>query len=127
MLNVSTSMGFEKYDILRSTAKNILKNNGASTEKAAEVLKQTLLGETENAIQAQSSVLKASTQITLNNSLKETLKYLKAHANDKRKEPKFGELWEILGTTNDSSEKNPYNDELVNFEISKGIVNIFAA
>ena len=127
MLNVSTQMGFENPNLLRNTARDILQKSGISQEKTVETIKQTVFATNEQILPAQESVLKASTQITLNNSLKETLKYLRAHANDKRKEPKFGELWQVLGTTNEDSEKNPYKGELVDFEISKDAINIFAA
>ena len=70
----------------------------------------------------------ASTQISINNSLKETLKYLKNHANKKSvKAPVLGELWNIFSSNNEASEKNPYKGELYDFEIDKNAKNIFAA
>ena len=69
------------------------------------------------------SVIKASAQVTLNNSLKETLNYLKAHANDKRKkEYILGDLWQNLSENEDT-----YQGELVDFVIDTSLKNIFAA
>ena len=63
-----------------------------------------------------------------NNSLKETLKYLKNQANKKSaKAPVLGELWNIFSSNNGASEKNPYKGELYDFEIDKNAKNIFAA
>ena len=127
-LNVSTSMGFENKEILRSTARNILVNSGASQEAAQKVLDSSIFESKFGYQNPQLSILKASTQINLNNSLKETLKYLRTHSL--KQEPKqhlFGELWNILETTNESSEKNPYEAEIYNFIIDENVKNIFAA
>ena len=72
--------------------------------------------------------MKASTQISINNTLKETLKYLKSHAKkETKKTPVFGELWNIASANNQASEKNPYQNELYEYQIDKDTVNIFAA
>ena len=133
-LNVSASLTYnlDNSEILRSTAKNILNKSGASTEATQKIIEKTLFNNDialrESYPNPQLSVLKASTQITLNESLKETLKYLKEHANKKvAKKPVFGELWSIFTTNNEASEKNPYHGELYEFEIDKNAKNIFAA
>ena len=133
-LNVSASLTYnlDNSEILRSTAKNILNKSGASTEATQKIIEKTLFNNDialrESYTNPQLSVLKASTQITLNESLKETLKYLKEHANKKvAKKPVFGELWSIFTTNNEASEKNPYHGELYEFEIDKNAKNIFAA
>lgn len=120
-INVSTSMGFENREFLRNTAKNILQKSGAEIHTAEEVVKNVVF-DNENS-SAGLSVLKASTQVTLNKSLKETLNYLKSHANDKRKkEYVLGDLWQTLTDNNDS-----YNGELVDFVVDANLKNIFAA
>ncbi len=133
-LNVSASLAYnlEKSDILRNNARTILNNGGASSEVTEKIIEKTLFNNNETLKEVyttpQMSVLKASTQITLNESLKETLKYLKEHArkNDNKK-PVLGELWNIFETNNNASEQNPYRGELYDFEIDKNAKNIFAA
>ena len=133
-LNVSASFTYnlDNREALKNAAKNILNKGGASAEAAQQIIERTLLNNDtalrETYINPKMSVIKASTQITLNKSLKETLKYLKEHANKKVvKEPVLGELWNIFTTNNESSEKNPYKGELYDFEIDKNARNIFAA
>ena len=133
-LNVSTTNSYmlDNQEVLRSTAKKILSKGGASTETTKKIIEQTLFNQDNQIkdlyINPQLSVIKASTQISLNNSLKETLKYLKEQATKKNsKEPKFGELWNIISVENNASEKNPYKGELSDFQIDKNVKNIFVA
>ena len=133
-LNISASMAYnlDNGEILRNAAKNILNKGGASEEATRNIIEKTLFNNDavlrEVYTNPQMSVLKASTQITLNESLKETLKYLKEHANRKvTKEPVLGELWNIFTANNEASEKNPDHGELYDFEIDKNAKNIFAA
>ena len=121
-INVSTSMGFENRQFLKNTAKEILQKNGAEPDKAQEVAQKAIFAGSDFVSSTELNTLKASTQITLNNSLKETLKYLKAHANDKRKKYVLGELWEQIDKNTDN-----YNGELIDFEIDDNLKNIFAA
>ena len=133
-LNVSASMAYnlDNGEILRNAAKNILNKGGASEEATKNIIEKTLFNN-DNTLKEiytspQIAVLKASAQITLNESLKETLKYLREHANKKVvKEPVLGELWNIFTANNEASEKNPYHGELYDFEIDKNAKNIFAA
>ena len=118
-INVSTSMGFENRDFLRRSAKQILQKGGAD-EKTAEAIINTNIADYDKL--TESNVYKASAQITLNKSLKETLKYLQAHANDKRKKYVLGELWEKL-----EEQSSIYQGELVDFEVDFNLKNIFAA
>ena len=119
-INVSTSMGFENRDFLHNTAKQILKKSGANDENAESILKNA------NSLNYDRSrefnIYSASAQVTLNNSLKETLKYLKAHANDRRKRYILGELWEKFENADDT-----YQGELFDFEVDYNLKNIFAA
>ena len=124
-LNITHTMNnsqFESRENLRKAAKNILNKQGASSESTQKVLEQTIIQ--KEAFQSpQLTVLKASTQITLNESLKETLKYLKNQAHKKySKQPILGELWNIV-----NSSENSYEGELIDFEIDSSVKNIFIA
>ena len=124
-LNVAHTMNgfqFESREHLRNAAKNILNKQGASSESAKKVLEQVFF-QNEVLQPSQLTVLKASTQITLNESLKETLKFLKNQTRKKLiKQPVFGELWETINST-----ENFYEGELINFEIDSSAKNIFIA
>lgn len=121
-INVSTSMGFENRDFIREKAKQILQKNGTE-EKIADGIAKKMAYYTSANRDAGLSILAASSQITLNSSLKETLRYLNAHANDKRKQYVLGELWDKLGKYQDENT----NGELIDFEIDYNSENIFAA
>lgn len=129
-LSIDYSFQYENRDMLRNTAKNILNKSGATPDATQKIIEKTLFeGDKllkEQYTNPQLNILKASTQISLNNSLKETLKYLKAHKNVKTKKiPQFGELWNIATVNNEASEQK-YN-ELFEFKIDKKAKNIFAA
>ena len=127
-LNVSASMGFENRDMLKNTAKNILERSGAGKEAASKITDTTIFANEQAFSNSQLSVLKASTQITVNNTLSETLKYLKTHAYKTTvKTPILGELWNTFTANNEGKEENPYRGELVDFKIDKNARNIFAA
>lgn len=133
-LNVSMdySCQLENREILKRTAKNILTNSGATPKATQKIVEKTLFeGDRllrEQYTNPQLNVLKAATQISINDSLKETIKYLKNHAKkDAKKAPVFGELWNIANTNNEASEKNPYQNELYEYQIDKNAINIFAA
>lgn len=123
-INITQTMNsfqFESRENLRNAAKNILNRQGASTEATNKILEQAIFSAKNS--NAQFDILKASSQITLNESLKETLKYLKTQANKKtKKEPVFGELWNII-----NKEEISYEGELVDFVIDSSLKNIFAA
>ena len=123
-INVSTTMGFENQNLLRHTAKEILQKNGASSENADKIAQKAVFASSDFASSTELNALKASTQITLNKSLKETLKYLQAHANDKRKKYVLGELWSKF--ENEETEEK-YTGELIDFEVDSNLKNIFAA
>ena len=130
-INITHTMDlfqFENKESLRNTAKNILNKNGATEETAQKIVEKTIFDSNKQIKEIYSNpqlaVIKASSQITLNNSLKETLKYLKSHANEKiTKKPVLGELWDKLSNSKDSS----YKGELLDFQIDDKAVNIFAA
>lgn len=131
-LNVSMDYTFqlENKDILKNTAKNILNNSGASLEATQNIIDKTLFeGDRllkEQYTNPQLNILKASTQISINETLKSTLNYLKSHSKPQtKKAPVFGELWKIASVNNEASEENP--NELYDFKIDKNTKNIFAA
>ncbi len=133
-LNVSMDYSYqlENREHLRNTAKNILNNSGASSEAAQKIIEKTIFDSDKQIKEiytnSQLAVLKASTQISINGTLKETLKYLKSHAGKRQlKEPVLGELWNIFSANNQASEQNPYKGELCDFQIDKNAKNIFAA
>ena len=128
-LNVTHTLGsfqFENRENLRNTAKDILQKQGASNENMQRILDKTIF-DSDGKIYSNSqlAVIKASTQMSLNNSLKETLKYLKNHASKKtRKEYAFGEIWNLINNEDITEE---YKGELIDFEVDENITNIFAA
>lgn len=122
-INVSTTMGFENRNFLRNAAKEILQKSGADSEKASDIAQKAIFASSDFASSTELNVIKASAQITQNKSLKETLKYLQAHANDKRKKYVLGELWQQF----DENEEDNYQGELIDFEIDTNLKNIFAA
>lgn len=123
-INVTHTMDsfqFENRENLRNAAKNLLLRKEHSQQSINNVLNKTIFAEENN--NPQLSIIKASTQISLNESLKETLKYLNSHAAKKHeKRPVLGELWNTVA--NNSSD---YDGELLNFEVDDSLKNIFAA
>ena len=118
-ISVSTQMNFENKNSLRNAARDILYRSGAEKEKATKLAEKTIFGDEFN---SQASILRASTQISVNLSLAETLRYLKAQGHRKpQKTPKLGELWNIC-----SKEDANYSGELIDLEIDL-TNNIFAA
>lgn len=128
-INITQTMGsfqFENRENLRNAAKDILSRQGASTETVQKIVDKTIFNSNgEIYSSAQLAILKASTQMSVNGTLKETLKYLKNHASKKtQKEPVLGELWNLFSMEEIESD---YEGELIHFEISKDAKNIFAA
>ena len=130
-INITHTMDlfqFENKENLRNTAKQILNKSGASNETLQKIVDKTIFDSNtqikELYSNPQLAVIKASSQISMNNTLKETLKYLKSHANKKiTKEPVLGELWDKLN----NAESDSYKGELLDFQIDNTAVNIFAA
>ena len=126
-LNIThtNSFQFESRENLRNTAKDLLAKQGASQEVSNKILDQTIFNQTklEANYAPHLAIIRASSQISANNPLKETLKYLKTHACKKApKEPVLGELWNLF-----SKEELDYQGELVDFEVDDTLINIFAA
>lgn len=115
---LNTAQQFENRENLRNAAKQILNKQNVSKESAQRIIEKTVFD-----YNTQLSVIKASTQISVNNSLKETLKYLKSHAAKRpAKEPILGELWNIANKSEIEE-----NNELYDFEVDNSLKNIFAA
>ena len=126
-LNIAQTSGFqfENRENLRNTAKDILSRQGASEEFTKNFMDDVIFSQAKNKIDynAQLAIIKASTQISLNESLKETIKYLKTQTNKKEiKKPVLGELWNLF-----EKEGLNYQGELVDFVVDNSLENIFAA
>ena len=129
-INIShtSNFQFESRENLKNTAKNILNKQGTSSETLQKIIDSTIFdknGQLKDVYpNPQLAIIKASSQISINNSLKETLKYLKSQANKKViKEPILGEIWSLF----EEKTENSYEGELVDFVIDNSIKNIFAA
>lgn len=121
IMHTMNSSHFENRNNLRNTAKDILNRQGATENGMKNILNETIFSNRNP--NPQLSIIQASSQITLNNSLKETLKYLKSHTNNKpKKQPVLGELWEIA-----NKEDLEYKGELIDFVVDSSLKNIFAA
>lgn len=127
-LNIShtmTNFQFENKEHLRQAARNILNKEGANTKVVEKIAEKAIIAN-NSYINPQLAIIKASSQISINNSLKETLKYLKSHANNKEiKKHILGELWDTINTN--TEKETEYEGELIDFEINIFAKNIFAA
>jgi hypothetical protein len=122
-INISQTMNFSQYEnreSLRNAARNIL-NREHNSESAVKTIIDRTIFDTNLSTDSARQILSTSAQITLNNSLKETLKYIK---NNSKKKPqtKLGTLWGIL-----SESKNDFDENLYKFEIDTNAKNIFEA
>ena len=88
---MTTSNGFANNEFTKRKALKILKKNGDEEGKAIEIVEKSIFNAHENLFHSQFTPLGTSEQIKLNNTLKETLKYLREHAN-KSKEKKYAKL-----------------------------------
>ena len=121
------SSSFENREFLRNAAKDILSRQGASKESMQKIIDQTIMNTKEAPLSSsynpQLAIIKASSQITLNNSMKETLRYLKAQSPKKqKKEHVLGELWSIV-----SESEAEYKGELLDLTFDLNEKNFFAA
>lgn len=120
-INITQTMNsfqFESRENLRNTARDILNKQGASQKTVQKILEKTIF---DNHNSAQLAIMKASTQIKLNESLKETLKYLNNKATKRtQKTPVFGELWNQV-----NNDENKI--DIIEMEFNFDTENIFAA
>jgi len=129
-LNITHTMNsfqFENKENLRNAARNILNRQGASKNSMQNIFNQTVFASeravSDEFVNPQLAILKASNQISANTTLKETLKYLKSQVNKKQqKEVVLGELWNSFNNSEIQSQV-----ELIEFYIDESAQNIFAA
>ena len=88
MMNVSLTSGLENQEFISTSAKMFQQKSSENAGQRSQTIPNAFSEQLSLATMSSLSVLKASTQVTLNDSLKETLKYLKAHAKDRKKEHK---------------------------------------
>ena len=119
----TNNYGYENREEQRNTAVRILSKHGASSESVNQSMNNTIFGSDGRIYSnAQMSILKAASQISLNGNLKETLKYLKSQPLKRtEKTPVLGELWNLFTR---EQEEYKYIDE---WEIDYTAENIFAA
>ena len=129
-INISHTNGFqfENQENLRNAARNILNKQSGDREAAQKIIEKTIFDTKEQwkdvYSNSQLNIIKASAQMSLKGTLKETLKYLKNQSNKKiAKEPILGELWDLC----ERSEDLNYSGELFDFEPDSSAHNIFAA
>lgn len=119
----TNSYGFENRENQNDVAMGILKRQGASEDVMQKLAQKTIFDSTEGRIysNAQLSILKAASQISLNGNLKETLKYLKKPVKKETKTPVLGELWNLF------TQKQEEFIEVYDWEVDFSAENIFAA
>ena len=83
-INVTHTMNgyqFENREYQRNTARQILSKQENSEEAVESIMDKAIFDYSDGMVysNAQLSILKASSHINVNDSLKETLKYLKSH------------------------------------------------
>lgn len=125
-LNIAQTNGFrfESKENQRNTAKQILAKQNVSGDAMQRIMEKTIFDSNESRIysNAQLSILKAASQISINGTLKETLKYLKKRpVKRSAKEPVLGELWNLF-----LQEKQDHVD-IFEPELDYSTENIFAA
>ena len=126
-LNIAqtNSFNFESRENLKNAAKNILTQKGSSEEAAKKFIEETIFSDIEYNT-PQREIYATSVQLSINNSLKETLKYLKKQNYKKQtKKSILGELWETFENT--ESYATPIDNNTIEFVIDEKAVNIFAA
>lgn len=126
-INITHTMNsfqFESRENLRNAAKDILNKQGSNQETTQRILQEAIFSSTTSSNNAQLAIIKASSQISMNNSLKETLKYLKAYGNKRaQKQHILGDLWNTV----EKNSVKEYSGELLDFVIDESKTNIFAA
>ena len=125
-INITQTMSsfqFENRENLRNAARDILNRQGTSKESLQNILDKTIF-DSEGRVypNAQLAIIKASSQISMNDKLKETLKYLKNHSAKKsEKKHVLGELWNLFN--GEMEDYQPIDD----IEVDYSLENIFAA
>jgi hypothetical protein len=123
-INITGAMNtsqFENKENLRNAAKNILNKTNSSKETIDNIINENIF-DYKNEIEK--SNYNGINQVILNQSLKETLKYLKKNSQKKeKKQAKLGELWTLFN----NSENDNIENELLDFVLDPNAKNIFSA
>lgn len=123
-INITGTMNtsqFENRENLRNAAKNILNKTNSSKETIDNIINENIF-DYKNEIEK--SNYNGINQVILNQSLKETLKYLKKNSQKKeKKQAKLGELWTLFN----NSENDNIENELLDFVLDPNAKNIFSA
>lgn len=120
--HMSNGHQFENRERQKAVLKEIFGEDEKSEETVQNIADRIIPNYTENGAKCTLSIIKAASQISVNDSLKETLKYLKSCPITKsHKTHVLGELWDMF-----TSEQYEAND-VINFEIDFSATNIFAA
>ena len=124
-IGISNANNFHQYEnreYIKDVAGKILNTNGYNSNLNSIIDKSYTNTDFSNYTNAQLAIIKASTQISLNNPLKETLKYLNTKSKKNDKQPILGELWNILSLSNEDD-----SDFINQIEIDFTRNNIFTA
>lgn len=124
-IGISNANNFHQYEnreYIKDVAGKILNTNGYNSNLNSIIDKTYTNTDFSNYTNAQLAIIKASTQISLNNPLKETLKYLNTKSKKNNKQPILGELWNILSLSNEDD-----SDFINQIEIDFTRNNIFTA
>ena len=124
-IGISNANNFHQYEnreYIKDVAGKILNTNGYNSNLNSIIDKTYINTDFSNYTNAQLAIIKASTQISLNNPLKETLKYLNTKSKKNNKQPILGELWNILSLSNEDD-----SDFINQIEIDFTRNNIFTA
>ncbi|MBQ7126676.1 hypothetical protein IJO12_06280 [bacterium] len=124
-IGISNANNFHQYEnreYIKDVAGKILNTNGYNSNLNSIIDKSYTNTDFSNYTNAQLAIIKASTQISLNNPLKETLKYLNTKSKKNNKQPILGELWNILSLSNEDD-----SDFINQIEIDFTRNNIFTA
>jgi hypothetical protein len=123
-INITGTMNtsqFENRENLRNAAKNILNKTHSSKVSIDNIINDNIF-DYKNEIEKNN--YNGINQVILNQSLKETLKYLKKNSQKKeKKQAKLGELWTLFN----NSENDNIENELLDFTLDPNAKNIFAA
>jgi hypothetical protein len=123
-INITGTMNtsqFENRENLRNAAKNILNKTHSSKVSIDNIINDNIF-DYKNEIEKNN--YNGINQVILNQSLKETLKYLKKNSQKKeKKQAKLGELWTLFN----NSENDNIENELLDFVLDPNAKNIFSA
>ncbi|MCQ2743687.1 MAG: hypothetical protein MJ230_02680 [bacterium] len=123
-INITHTMNGYQHENRGNHGNTDILNRKEIPEESAENTSKSSIFNSDSRIysNAQLSILKASSQISISSTLKETLNYLKKHPVKKQvNTPVFGELWDILSDNKDTS------IDIIELDIDYSAKNIFEA